>query len=99
MIENSQSDLTLEPLQEKRKKETLPIATIAEYVTFSMGVEWTMTTVHFGSIVVQRVVNTGSIFFALDYLAKMKMKKYLLRLLNITVKDIIPIKSHGQSVS
>ena len=98
MIENSQSDLTLEPLQEKRKKETLPIATIAEYVTFSMGVEWTMTTVCFGSIVVQRVVNTGSIFFALDYLAKMKIK-YLLRLLNITVKDIIPIKSHGQSVS
>ena len=87
------------PFKKKEKKKHLPIATIAEYVTFSMGVEWTMTTVCFGSIVVRRVVNTGSIFFALDYLAKMKMKKYLLRLLNITVKDIIPIKSHGQSVS
>ena len=64
-----------------------------------MGVKWTMTTVRFGLIVVRRVANTGSIYFALDYLAKMKMKKYLLESLNIIIKNITPIKSNGQSVS
>ena len=55
-----------------------------------MGVKWTMTTVRFGLIVVRRVANTGSIYFALDYLAKMKMKKYLLESLNIIIKNITP---------
>ena len=72
-----------------------------ENVIFSMGVKWTMTTVQFGLIVVQRVANIGFIYFALAYHANMKMKKYLLKSQNIITKDIniTSTKSHGQSAS
>ena len=72
-----------------------------ENVIFSMGVKWTMITVRFGLIVVQRVANIGFIYFALAYHAKMKMKKYLLKSQNIIIKDIniTSTKSHGQSAS
>ena len=66
-----------------------------------MGVKWTMITVQFGLIVVQRVANIGFIYFALAYHANMKMKKYLLKSQNIIIKDIniTSTKSHGQSAS
>ena len=66
-----------------------------------MGVKWTMITVQFGLIVVQRVANIGFIYFALAYHPNMKMKKYLLKSQDVIIKDIniTSTKSHGQSAS
>ena len=97
LLENYQPNLTLEPPQRKRKKETLPIVIIVEM--YSVGVKWTMITVRFGLMVMLRIANTGSIYTTLTYLANMKIKKCLLKSHNIIVKVITPIKSFGQSMS
>ena len=64
-----------------------------------MGVKWTMITGGFGLMVILKIANTGSIYTTLAYLAKMKMKRCLLKSHNVVVKLITPIKSFGQSMS
>ena len=107
LLENSQPNLTLEltacsppgtPSWKKKKRNTAN-SNYCRNVVFSMGVKWTMITVQFGLMVMLSIANTGSICTALAYLAKMKMKKWLLKSQNIIVKDITPIKSFSQSMS
>ena len=85
--QNSHPNLTLEltaslppgNLSRKKKKEALPILIIWENVVFCMGVKSTMITVRFGLRIMLRIANTMSICTTLAYLAKMKMKKCLLK--------------------
>ena len=83
----------------RKKKRNTADSNYCGNVVFSMGVKWTMITVGFGLMVMLRIANTGSIYTTLAYLAKMKMKKCLLKSQNIVVKGINPIKSLGQSMS
>ena len=83
----------------KEKKRNTADSNYCGNVVFSMGVKWTMVTVGFGLMVMLRIANTGSIYTTLAYLAKMKMKKCLLKSQNIVVKGINPIKSLGQRMS
>ena len=55
-----------------------------------MGVKWTIITAEFGLMVILRIANTGSIYTTLAYLAKMKMKRCLLKSHNVIVKFITP---------
>ena len=64
-----------------------------------MGVKWTIITAEFGLMVMLRIANTESIYTTLAYLAKMKMKRCLLKSHNVIVKLITPLKSFGQSMS
>ena len=63
-----------------------------------MGVKSTIITIRFGLMVMLTIANTGSIYNTLAYLAKMKMKKCLLKSQNIIVKDK-PSKILGQNMS
>ena len=80
----------MEPLKEKKRHTT--DSNYCEKCNIQCGskMDNDYGLVWFGLIVVQRVANTGSIYFVLDYLAKMKMKKHLLKSQNIILKNITP---------
>ena len=106
LLEISRPNVTLEltacsppGARSRKKKRNTADSNYCGNVVFSMGVKWTMITVGFGLMVMLRIANTGSIYTTLAYLAKMKMKKCLLKSQNIVVKGINPIKSLGQSMS
>ena len=56
------------------------IIIIVENAIFHIEGKWIMVKVQFGLIVALRTTNTGSIYTPMAYLAKMKMKKCLLKL-------------------
>ena len=106
LLEKSQPNLTLEltrgsppgtPSRKKKKRNTANSNNCGN--VFSMGVKWTMIMAQFRLMVIVRIANTGSIYTTLAYLAKMKMKRCLLKSHNVIVKLITPIKSFGQSMS
>ena len=106
LLENSQPNLTLElttcspsrtPSRKKKNWNTAK-SNYCGNVVFSMGVKSTIITIRFGLMVMLTIANTGSIYNTLAYLAKMKMKKCLLKSQNIIVKDK-PSKILGQNMS
>ena len=72
----------------KKKKRNTADSNYCGNVVFSMGAKCATITVRFRLMVMLRIANTGSIYTTLAYLAKMKMKKRLLKSENIIVKDI-----------